>query len=92
MLYTSFISGSRNYLEWLSEMITKLYALEGKIGIVDRSSYQLRFAKRNSILLLAKMYYKEDIPCLARKRSKILKSLGIIHQQAGVLKLVDKQS
>jgi len=80
MLYTSFCSGSKLHLEWLQSMIQNLYHLDGKIGKNTRC-YQLRFAKQGSIQLLTKMYYKEDIPYLARKRSKILNSLGIIQRK-----------
>lgn len=87
LFYTTFISGSKNHLEWISKKIKELYNVDGRLGVQKRS-YNLRFAKVNSIILLNKIYYKPGIPCLERKRMKILKSLDIILSQAEVAKLV----
>lgn len=88
MLYTSFTSGSIQHLEWLKGRIKTIFKLEGRITYLFRGGYQLRYARNSSYILLKKMYYKHDIPCLGRKRSKIEQSLGIIDTLAGVSKLV----
>ncbi len=88
MLYTAFSSASLKYLEWLRDQIKKLYVLEGKITFQGKSTFQLRYAKKGSIILIEKMYYKENLPALSRKRLKVFEALGIIQKNAGVAKLV----
>ena len=91
MLYLGFVSASRTYLEWLRDKIGKLYRVDGVIKWSGKSTYQLIFAKKSSILLLEKMYYHDNVPCLRRKKVKIEKSLGIINKQAEVAELVYAQ-
>lgn len=85
MLYTGFISASQSHLIWMQEKLKRLYKLNGKLRFTGRSVYHLIFAKRESISLLNKIYYKEDILCLERKRFKIEQALSIISKQAGML-------
>lgn len=90
MLYTVFASASKNHLEWIKIKIEELYNITGKIRFQGKSTYILRYAKQSSLMLLKKIYYKEHIPCLERKRSKIQTALGIINKQvAGMGKLED---
>lgn len=89
MFYTCFLSASRNHLLWLQEKTQSLYGLKGSITFQGKSTYSLKFAKKESILLLNKMYHTTTVPCLQRKYSKIQLALGIISTQAGVEKLVD---
>lgn len=91
MFYTTFVSASSIHLEWIQERIQKLYQVEGKIKFSGKSIYQLVYAKAASIKLLKIIYYKENIPFLKRKRSKILLALAIIAKQAGMEKLVNSQ-
>lgn len=88
MLYTSFVSGSINYLNWLNSKISSMYKFEGRITALKKGGFQLRYARNSSYYLLKKIYNRPDIPCLQRKRSKIDQSLGIIDSLAGVSKLV----
>ena len=91
MLYTDFISASKKHLDWLRNKVLNLYGIEGKIGFSGRSTYKLVYAKHASVWLLNMIYYRENIPCLKRKRLKISKALGIIQQQdAEVLESVDR--
>ncbi|MBI3536184.1 MAG: hypothetical protein HY070_01275 [Chloroflexi bacterium] len=66
-LYVSFISASRPHLEWLQSRIKELLGLTGFLQERSRS-FELTYAKQESILLLRVMYYSTDIPCLERKR------------------------
>lgn len=91
MLYTGFISASYRHVEWIKEEIENQYDLKGKIRTASRS-FQLLYAKKSSIILLKKIYYKADLPCLQRKQFKISQALGIIERQADVLKLVDRHA
>lgn len=86
-LYTQFASASKKHLVWLNQKVEKLYGIKGTIRFHSKV-YGLEFAKRNSLILLSKLYYKENILYLKRKRSKILAALSIINKQARVAKSV----
>ena len=90
MLYTGFASASKSHLEWIKSKIKHLYLIEGSIKYAGKSTYELMYAKRSSIILLNKIYYNDKVVCLKRKKFKIDKALGIIRNQAGMLKLVDR--
>lgn len=83
--YTGFVSASRKHLEWLNLKIEEIYGIKGTIRFHTRA-YSLEFAKKHSLILLKKMYYKEGILYLGRKHSKIKLALAIINKIAGVLK------
>ncbi|MDE2188398.1 MAG: hypothetical protein KGJ35_01565 [Patescibacteria group bacterium] len=72
-LWTRFISASEKHVIWLQETITRLIGLHGKIhktkiNHLGNRMYILKFAKKESLKLLAKIYYSEKIPHLARKK------------------------
>lgn len=60
-----FTSGSRIYLEWLRTSIERLAGLRGRINGID-----LRFEGNQAQRLGDFMYYKPQLPCLSRKRTK----------------------
>ena len=92
MLYVGFVSASLRFLKWLRNKIKTLYMEYGKIKVGGKTAFILYFPKYSSVRLLEKIYYNEDLTCLRRKRFKIEQSLGIIHEQARVSKLVDELS
>lgn len=75
MFYISFASGSITFVKWLQEQLKKILDIHGHIAITKHETkhkfYQLRFAKTESIVLIKKMYYNKQVPCLERKRHKI---------------------
>jgi hypothetical protein len=77
MLYTVFVSGSKEHITWLREVILGLYKLDGKIRH-NRSVYVLVFSKSASAKFMKIIYYKKSLICLERKRFKISKALGIM--------------
>lgn len=83
-LYTNFVSASKKNLEWLNSKTEELYGIKGTIRLHSRV-FTLEFAKKSSIVILKKMYFKRNILCLQRKRSKIMVALGIMSKQAGML-------
>lgn len=91
VLYYGFVSASIDYLKWLKKKISELYHEDGNIRHGSRSAYLLSYGKYASLRLIKKMYYKQDLVCLKRKKFKIDQSLGIIEDQARVAKLVDAQ-
>lgn len=72
MFYTTFASASMEHITWLQGRIASLFGLSGHITkVASNSAYQLKYAKQESLHLLAKMYYNADVVCLSRKRDAI---------------------
>ena len=79
MHYLQFISASRNHILWMKAELFKKTECAGHISKSKNSSvYQLRYAKRESLLIVKKMYPSKNSMCLSRKRLKIEKALRII--------------
>lgn len=82
MFYTVFISASKNHIDWLRRKILNLIKIKGHVTkSVSDSTYQLKYAKLESLKLLPKLYYDKDVVCLSRKRFKIEKALRINNKQ-----------
>lgn len=91
MLYTTFMSASKEHVEWLKFQIRNIYQVNGRIT-KQSSCYLLRFAKKDSLKLIEIMYYNANLPYLNRKKFKIDLALSIINTHAGVLKSVDRRA
>jgi hypothetical protein len=79
MLYTEFTSASKIHIDWIREEIFPKIKISGHITKAKKNScYQLKYAKRESVILLRKLYYKDNLICLSRKRLKVRKILGSI--------------
>ncbi len=76
MFYTVFMAHRKEHIEWLRDELEKLLGIKGSIG-KTRSIWQLKYAKKESRMLIPKMYYKKKLPCLKRKREKIENILKI---------------
>lgn len=82
MFYISFISASEKHLLWLKYKINNLVKIKGYIDRVKRSGvYQLRYAKKDSRVLILKMYYQKKLPCLKRKYTKLIKILAVDNKE-----------
>lgn len=92
MLYTGFVSASEDHLRWLNGKINDLCNIKGTIKYCGKSAYQLIYARKNSVILLNRIYYHKKLICLKRKKIKVQEALGIISTDAGVAKLVNAQS
>ncbi len=91
MFYTTFASASKSHIEWLRNKIGKALSIKGSLGKTG-TVYYLRYAKAESLKLLPKMYYYDNVVCLSRKIKKIKRALEIEYnhgKNARVLKLVD---
>lgn len=76
MFYISFVSASPAFIQWLRTLLRKFAQVEGHVSKTKGRSYeQLRFAKRESLKIIEKMYYGPTVVCLRRKKEKILKAL-----------------
>lgn len=83
MFYTSFASASTKFLKWLEQEIYKHTGERGRINKLgkERSMYQLRYAKKGSLVVLRSMYHTFDVVCLSRKRLKIEKFLATVGER-----------
>jgi LAGLIDADG DNA endonuclease family protein len=70
MFYISFASASKPFVDWLRDQVRSLLGISGHITPGNRNTYQLRYAKQESLVLLEKMYYNTFVPHLERKREK----------------------
>lgn len=75
--YISFTSASPKFIDWLR---TQLKARSGIAGHISktRSYIQLRYSKKEAIVLSKNMYYRTGVPHLRRKYVKIQKALRVI--------------
>lgn len=99
MFYTTFVSASRSHIDWIQGQIERLAGVHGHISYAKKGTvFQLRYAKKESLVLLKKLYPSRKVRCLSRKRLKIEKTLRIVGESlstnlltsnAQVLKLVD---
>ena len=79
--YLSFTSGSINYLIWLRRKTFELMNVKGYFSYNCNNSYvQLKYAKKEAVLISKKMYYCSSLPFLGRKHDKIKQSLRIIEK------------
>ena len=72
MFYISFASGSKDFVTWIQDQLSEITGINGYITLANHHSYQLRYAKAESLVLISQMYYNKQVPCLERKRQKIL--------------------
>lgn len=71
MFYSSFVSASKKHITWLRSKIKSVVGVAGHTTKSSGSVYQLKFAKRETLHLLAEMYYNHEVVCLDRKRKKV---------------------
>lgn len=66
----SLCSGSKAFLLWVHETVTRLYGIKGGYFYHQKKSdvHSLCFGSKNSLILLDKMYYADTVPALTRKR------------------------
>lgn len=81
MFYVNFNSGSLSHLKWLQFKLKNLLKINGCIG-PGRGSWRLNYAKKESKVMIRKMYYTENLPCLKRKYKKLKTILGIDNKEA----------
>jgi len=83
-LWLRFISGSYAHLYWLHSKITGITGIQGRLHLAKPNSVGnqlciLKYGKKDSILLLNKIYYRKDLPCLVRKR-RIAEAFLVNHE------------
>lgn len=79
MFYTVFVSASKKHVEWIRATLRHLIGIHGHITkSVHNVTYNLKYAKKESLQLLSKVYHSKSVICLSRKRDKIEKVLTSI--------------
>jgi hypothetical protein len=82
MFYVGFASASNDFINWLRDSISRLININGHVTMDGKkTTRQLKYAKKESVTLLKRMYYSKNIICLSRKRLKNEKILGMIGEQ-----------
>lgn len=84
MFYLVFISASRTHIDWLRTTLSRFVKVHGHIALTYGSGkekhevYNLRFAKKETLKILEKMYIRPSAIHLSRKRLKIERALRIV--------------
>lgn len=80
MFYVVFISASKKHIDWIREELHRRIGVTGHITKSPKNScYQLKYAKREGLVIIKKMYKKnKNNISLKRKRLKIEKALSIM--------------
>lgn len=94
MFYIVFSSASPKFINWVRKNIELLVNIRGHISKAKGvSTVQLKYGKKESQVLIRKMYYSKNLPFLARKYFKIKEVINIEKslKQGRVEKLVDSQ-
>ena len=82
MFYTIFVSASKDFIDWIRKENESLCGIVGHITKDGNGvAYQLKYAKKESLELISKMYYNDQVICLSRKKKKILKAIQINKQK-----------
>jgi len=70
-------SASKKFLDWIFKMCKDVFGVKGGsiYKLESTSIYTLSFGKKDSIIILKKIY-KRDVICLSRKKKVALKILG----------------
>lgn len=82
MFYVEFVSASEEHILWLrSKLISKAKVCGHLSKVKDKSYFQLKFAKKEALAIIKKMYYNPKVVHLSRKKEKIDKALLIENKQ-----------
>ncbi len=83
MFYLEFVSGSKKHINWLQQELENKIKVKGHITTAFKKNgyYQLKYAKKEAMEIIKKMYYNPNVICLSRKRIKIGKALEIEKKQ-----------
>lgn len=83
-VYVKFISASQTHINWLHEAIKKISGIQGSSQCNKRNKinrvpiWEIKFSKKDSLLLLDWIYYQENLPCLERKKKLVMKIFKLV--------------
>ena len=79
-LFVSIVSASPSFLEWIRRTVSRLRGLKGHLTVrripKHHDMWCLRYAKRESVILLRWIYYHADVPALRRKRERAERAMA----------------
>ena len=80
MLYLGFVSASYDFISWIRETIQKHLKISGHMTSAKKKNicYQLKYSKKDAILVIKEIYRNKKSIFLKRKKLKINKSFGIM--------------
>lgn len=82
MFYLEFVSASNLHIEWLRNEIFERIAVRGHLVKDGKGiTYQLKYAKKEALVIIKKMYYSPRVLCLSRKREKIKNKKSVISRR-----------
>ena len=82
MFYLEFVSASKKHIDWLRQELNKRLDIRGHISKDGRGrTFQLKYAKKEALEIIKKLYYDEKVICLSRKKLKMQKALKINSKQ-----------
>jgi hypothetical protein len=82
MCYVAFASASKKYIRWMRQKLDDRLGIKGHITQSQgKICEQLKYAKRESLMLLRAMYSKKGSISLSRKRLKVAKGLAILGEK-----------
>lgn len=72
MFYLTLASASMGFLDWVRKELSERLGVVGHVSSAkNHSTSQLRYAKKEAVEIIKKMYYNNEVICLSRKRKKI---------------------
>ncbi len=78
MFYLEFLSASKAHLEWIRIQCRRLLNVHGHMNeYLSAGVYHLKYAKKEAMNIIGKMYYKKGLPMLERKHKKVYNALAI---------------
>lgn len=84
MFYLGFVSASHTFVIWIQDQLRVHLGVHGHITKDGKgSTYQLKYAKKEGLAVLRRMYSSEKVVCLSRKHLKIRKMLAIVGESLG---------
>jgi hypothetical protein len=92
VFYTVFASASKAHIDWIKNQLDLRLRVYGHITKdKEKTVYQLKYAKKESLKILKNMYYSGSAISLSRKREKIESAIRVANHSidAQVEKLVD---
>jgi hypothetical protein len=81
-LNVSLVSASAAFIEWIQATTHRLWRVTGSLSVTRRPGHSpiwcLKYGKRESLDLIAWIYYDPNIPSLGRKRNVARRFLGVL--------------
>lgn len=72
MYYLCFTSASKDHIFWIRDKIFELCGARGSlVKSKGNTAYQLKYAKKETLILVGKLYYNNRVLCLNRKAQNI---------------------